>query len=560
MLIWLWSTHQTLVGDEWGYALRTATQPAHQYLLEPPPGKHLIAIPLLAYKAAFDVFGIDSYVPYRIGHIVLLLVCAVLFYALARRRIGDLLAVLPTTVLLFLGTSWEVVATPLRSPSLFAIAAGLGMLLVLERRDLRGDLAACALLAIGLASHSTALAFAGAALVLVLSRSTPERWKRIWVVALPLAAYAIWWVLAYDPGDTRSLGSTVVQLPAYLAKALGATLLATEGLLTHSEYGGIDIAGAPRAILALALVALLAGILIARVRRSRSITPFELALVVGLLVFWVATAFAPGPNRSPAESRYLYPDAVLFLLLLCELGRDFRLPSSLTRRVLVVIAALFAISIVGNLYELRVQERAIDNASDRIRAAFTSLALGSPPPRFNLATTLAGRFPASDLTPDLAPSALDTIFAKYGSPAYSPAELASRPQPVRVIADYVSLQLAGGELQPAGSPHSATAPAPREVGVFGGRWAATSRGCIALRPTAARAAGVLSPTGAGITLTAGAGPAVAVSVGRFADGVPVPVGSLGGGETATLRLPPSKGAPEWRIGVRTEQKVVACSA
>ncbi len=87
--ILMWSTHETLHGDEWGYANRTSVLPTSEYLFDPPPSKHLIAIPLLLYKAAFEGFGISSYVPYRLAHVALLLLCAGLFYALARRRIGD---------------------------------------------------------------------------------------------------------------------------------------------------------------------------------------------------------------------------------------------------------------------------------------------------------------------------------------------------------------------------------------------------------------------------------------------------------------------------------------
>ncbi len=170
-LTWAWSTELTLLDDEWDYAYRTSAQPMSEYVLDPPPMGHLIAVPLLLYKAAFDGFGISSFEPYRLAQIALLLLCAALFYALARRRIGDSLAVLPTGILLFLGSSWEVVATPLRSPSLIAIAAGLAMLLALERRDLKGDIAALAFLTLSVVSHSTSLAFAAAAAVLVLEPS-----------------------------------------------------------------------------------------------------------------------------------------------------------------------------------------------------------------------------------------------------------------------------------------------------------------------------------------------------------------------------------------------------
>jgi len=560
-LIWAWSTHQTLVGDEWGYAIRTATEPASQYLLQPPPGKHLIAIPLLGYKVAFDTFGIDSYVPYRVAHIVLLLLCAALFYALARRRVGDTLAVLPTAILLFCGTSWEVIATPLRMPSLVAIAAGLGMLLVLERRDLLGDVAACILLALSLASHSTGLAFAAAAVVLVLSRPAPERWRRLWVFAVPIAAYAVWWLLEFERGTSRSFGSVLLDLPAYLAKSLGATLLATTGLLTHAEYGGINISGAARAVLALALVALLAWVVITRLRRPATITPFAWAMVAALVVFWLATAFAPGLGRSPAESRYLYPDVLLFLLVLCEIGRDFKLPDALTPRVAIALVALFAISIAANLYQLRVQERAIDSASDRERAALTSLAFqaGSVPPQFSLADTLAGRFQGSDLITELAPPALARVFASYGSPAYSPTGLAARPQTTRITADYVSLQLAGGDLREVPRSPKPISPPPRPLGAIGGRWT-PAHGCIALRPSGGPATGLLSVAGAHVAITAGPGPAVPVRAGRFAEGVPVPIGSVPGGDAAVLELPVNDAAtPDWRIGVHAEQRVVACS-
>src|SRR3954451_7701824 len=200
VLIWTWSNGETLLGDEWGYALRIATEPASTYLLNPPAGKHLIAVPLLFYKAAFELWGISSDAPYQVAHIVLLLLCAGLFFVLARRRVGDLLAVMATSILLFLGPAREVVATPLRIPSLISAAAGLGMLLLLERRDLRGDIGACLLLTVSLASLSTGYAFAAAAVVLVLSRSTPERWRRACFFAIPIALYAVWWLLEFQTG------------------------------------------------------------------------------------------------------------------------------------------------------------------------------------------------------------------------------------------------------------------------------------------------------------------------------------------------------------------------
>ena len=83
----------------------------------------------------FEVFGIGSYLPYRLAAIILALLCAALFYSIARRRIGSLLALAPTILLLFLGSGWEELITGMRIPSLFAIASGLAAILLLERED-----------------------------------------------------------------------------------------------------------------------------------------------------------------------------------------------------------------------------------------------------------------------------------------------------------------------------------------------------------------------------------------------------------------------------------------
>ncbi len=163
------SRGQTLQGDEWDYAIRLSHQSLGHALFHPPPDKYLMPVPLLLYKGLFETFGISSYAPYRVVGIALVILCAGLFFVLARRRVGALLAVPPTILLLFFGSASEVVVTSLRIPSQIAIAAGLGMLVALDRRTLRGDVVACLLLGVSLLSHPEAAAFAAAAAVLVCS-------------------------------------------------------------------------------------------------------------------------------------------------------------------------------------------------------------------------------------------------------------------------------------------------------------------------------------------------------------------------------------------------------
>lgn len=560
-LIWSWSTHETLRGDEWSYAYRVSVLPTFEYTLQPPPGKHLIAIPLLLYKAAFEGVGIDSYTPYRLAHIALLLLCAGFFYALVRRRVGDALAVLPTAILLFLGSS--VVASPLLIPSLIATAAGLAMLLALERRDLRGDVAALFLLAISLASHSTSFAFAAAAAVLVLSRPAPERWRRSWVFALPILAYATWWLLEFDSPESRSLGSAIADAPAFIGESLVATLRAASGLGVDSSYLGIAIPNPIWVLLAAVLLALLGAVVVARVRRGGAISPFALAMTAALLTFWISINFAPGPERTAEGSKYLYPDVLMLLLLLCELGRDFELPRRLTTQAAVAILALFAISVAGNLYGLRTTKRELDNASDRQRGGLTSLALAGStvPPQFNLATALAGQFPGANQSEGLAIPALRRVLNDYGSPAYSLAELSSRPQPVRMTADQVLLRATGSELRTTNRLPASRNPAPRGLSAFGGKWTTASHGCIELRPGDTSVGGLFSPPVGRLVLAADSGPPVVVSAGLFADGAPTRIGSLPGDGRRVLDLPVTDGVPEqWRVGIQAQQPVLACSA
>ena len=47
-------------------------------------------VPLLLYSGLFETFGIGSYAPYRVVGIGLVILCAGLFFVLARRRVGAL--------------------------------------------------------------------------------------------------------------------------------------------------------------------------------------------------------------------------------------------------------------------------------------------------------------------------------------------------------------------------------------------------------------------------------------------------------------------------------------
>src|SRR5204862_3626223 len=96
--------------------------------------------------------GMNHYVPYRLLVIAGHLCCVGLLFGYVRRRVGDFLALLAAAVLLFLGPGSEDIIWPFQIAWLISIAAGLGALLLIDRGDRKGDVCACLLLGLSLAS------------------------------------------------------------------------------------------------------------------------------------------------------------------------------------------------------------------------------------------------------------------------------------------------------------------------------------------------------------------------------------------------------------------------
>src|SRR5437763_1730093 len=186
---------------------------------------HLMAVPLVVYKALFATFGAASYAPFRFVAIALYLLCAGLFFALTRERVGDAFALLASVVLLFLGTAWEQSLSAIGLILWISLAAGLGMLLALQARSRRRDVVACLLLGVSLASFSYGLAFAVAAAVKIVLEGAWRR--RAWVVLVPLALYGLW-LLAY--GRSGASLSNIAGAPVFVANSLGAALESRTGL------------------------------------------------------------------------------------------------------------------------------------------------------------------------------------------------------------------------------------------------------------------------------------------------------------------------------------------
>jgi hypothetical protein len=497
-------------------------------VIEPHAG-HLTATSNLVYKAILETVG-AHYVAFRvlIASCVLLTTC--LFYILVKRRIGALPALAPTLVLLFFGSSWQMIITGLGFNVVFSVAMGLGALLALERGDRIGDLLACGLLLVSVATLSIGLAFLVGVASSVLLGSDLRR--RSWIFLVPLALYAVWWLWAQsapEPAGTGASASNVPLIPIYIAESLAAVVGSLAGLSfdfsAQGDEGAVTQAGMVLAILATVALAL-------RIRQG-SVPRFLWVSLAIVLAFWTLSALARNELRPPGQIRYLYTGAVGVLLVAAAAASGTRF----SRAGVAILFAVSALSLATNLVLLR------DGASE-FRNAY------SAPLRANLAMVeLARDHIAPGFKPRAGVQALSVISLsateylaasdRYGSLAFSLPELAAQPEPIRQRADRTLARALRIGLEP-----SRPRPAVRQCEVIR---SASPGGAVAFP---------LPPGGA--TLAVRGDAPGKLTVGRFATAAPVDVGALQPARSATLRIPTDSSPTPWRASVTGPGAIRVC--
>jgi hypothetical protein len=435
-----WETRgQTFYSDEWGRLFfPSSDNDSFESLLRWRSG-HLVVVHVLLYKGLFGLFGADSYLPFRIIEALLVGVCGALFYALARVRARPWPCVFATLVLLFLGSAWEVTATPYGTVVLLPVAFGLAALVCLERFPRRGDALACLLLIAALASHSDGLAFLAGAAVLLILQSGRAFLARIWVVLVPGFLYVAW--LAWyrltvsgatpEPVQPHNLG----EVPSTVLSVFAAGLSAISGFFGSSGPGGVPFnleAG-------YLLVGLLAIAAVWRVRGGWPVPREIWVPVVFALTFWVLLGMVASSERTPTESRYIYPSAVFLLLILLESTRDIRPTLPI---VLLGVGALL-VSLVPNAVNLHEQARRIRAAAADERVALGTVELLRKEVPSDSLPYLARRKDVLSIGGEgfrVAPVTYFDAFDRYGSPAASAQQIASSSEQRRLTADRALLQ------------------------------------------------------------------------------------------------------------------------
>jgi len=530
--------------DEWRWVLNRQGGDLDTFL--EPHNEHLSLIPIAIYKVLFATAGLEHYGVYRAMVIAGHLTCAALAFVYMSRRVGGVAALCGTALLLFLGPGWQNIIWPFQIGWLISLMAGIAALLALDRGDRRGDVAASVLIGVSLASSGLGVAIALGALVEVAS--VRRRWRDLWIVAMPLAPYAVWW-LAYRPAGL--VRSNIDQTFDFTAEAAAGTLSALAGLAGSGVPTGVDALQWGRPLAVIALV----GLLWALGRRT-SVPPRVRALLTILLAFWVLTGLRRATYQDPDTSRYLYVGALFVLLILAELARGV----SVTQRIAVVLAVAVAAATLSNAGTVRDAGRYLRSQAEVARAdlAALELARNSLDPGY-----VAAHFPGAPFV-SLRAGPYLAAASDYGSPAYSLAELIAAPEPARRVADAELVRIHGvGPRAARSAPAPALGASPEPLAVVGGT-TTERRGCLQFRPAPVRAADApptleLTVPRAGLLIRTSGAPAQ-VDVRRLAaDYSSVTPNTVMPSAAATLRIPSDSAPQPWRARISPQERVSVCA-
>jgi hypothetical protein len=522
VLLYIKGNGMTFYFDEWDFVLRRHRDTAGVFL--EPHNEHFSLVPVIVYKILFATAGLDHYEPYRIVALVLHVTIAALLFVWVRRRAGDVIALAGATLLLFLGAGFEDVLWPFQIGFLFALAAGLGAFLLLERDTRVADAAAMVLLGVSLASASLGIPIALGAGTYLLVR--PARRGRLWVVVVPLVLYGVWYA---DYGKSALKGKNVTAAPPYTADEVAGAVGGVVGLAV--EWGRV---------LAAAAVAGLA-VHISRLREwSRSFT----MVLTTALAFWVLTALARAHLNEATSSRYLYAGGLFVLLIAAEVvrGRVF------SKRELWAVAAVTALAALSGMNMFKKGADGFRYTDQIVRAEITPLEIGGAhmSPLFAPDPAKAPQVVVRDYLPAIADIG--------SSPAYSESQLARVDETHRRLADNVFVRGYALALVPGARPARGAAPAPlpRPRARTGRRGS-----CVTARPRVLGATVTVSlrvPPG-GMSLQA---PGASVTLRRFASGFGGATPLSGGATRAVLRIPRDRSARPWYAQVADARSVRAC--
>lgn len=493
-----------------------------------PHNEHIVVFPVLIELSFLHVFGMDTARPEYVLLALSLAAVAGLLYVYVQRRLGPWPALFAAVLVICLGPAWEVLLWPFQIGYTGSVLFGLGTLLALERGDRRGDLLACVSLVLAMGFSSLGIPFLAGAAVAILLGDRERRLSRAYVVAIPALLFAAWYVGWGHEAESHLSLRNVAASPRFVADTVAVALGSLFGLGANPT--GLSSEPVWGRAMLIALIVVLAF----RQLRRPGVDPGLWPVAAAAAANWFLTAFNQFPGREPVASRYQYASAIFILLILANLLRGERWPA----RILVVGAAVVALAIGPNLVVLKEGRDLLKVQSVYTRAdtAAIEVARGTVDPDFELTPEVAGT-----------PSLVNVYAGKYleavdefGSPAYTPAELAAAPAGARRQADIVLSQAL-----------------PISIETQLGSYArGNAENCVVVAP----GAGSDVPVGFGATrIEVAPGEPADFALRRFQSGeFPVATEGAPGRSTTIMRIPRDTVARPWHLQVTAEQQVRVC--
>ncbi len=517
----------TFFQDTWDFLMNRRDLTVDNLLR--PHNEHIVLIPVSIELFFLHVFGMSSALPEYLLLIAMLLVSAVLFFVYARRRVGPWLALMGTALLLFVGPAWQDLLWPFELVFTGSILFGIAMLLALDREDTIGDALGCVFLTIAGAFSSLGIAFMAAAAVHLFVNRQERGLRRVWFVAIPVLLFGLWYLgWGHDAESHMSLRN-VLDSPRYVMEGMAVSL---ESLLGLSQA---PIEGTPETVLGWGeplLLGVIALVVFQQIRHPGFSRGFW-AVLAATATNWFLTAFNYIPGREPSTGRYIYAAAIFTLLLAVELLRDVRF----SRKAMVIMGAVTVAAVASNIHFFKDGSDWLKNQSVLTKADLAGIEISRShvAPEFELSPAIAGT-----------PSLIDVFAGKYleaeadfGSPAYTPQELAEAPEPGRAAADVVLSQAL-----PLETVTSSGTEKPGQGCVLGGGPGGPED--TTLRPGVAKI--LVEP-----------GPRVSFTLARFAQGeYPVKTMGAAGDSTTLLTIPRDGSTVPWRVRIESQQAVYVC--
>jgi hypothetical protein len=508
-------------GDELQLFTFTSWSPGS--LLTPQNG-HLIVVSRLLGHATLSLFG--DYSVFRGISIACVLGACGMFFAYARRRVGGELALAATLPLLFLGSGWEILLFPIGALQLgIAIASGIGALLLAEDGGGWRLAGACALLVVSVASFTIGLCFVLAVAVRLVLEDRANAMRRAWIVVVPALLWLAWWVWSRKFHQDSPVLANVLLAPLTAAAELGDVAGSLTGLIRSFDFSpGL----APQPVRTLdwspLLAAGAAAGLYVLARRARPDWRRVAPAAITLASYWIFLALASQAHRPPDASRYMFPGAVLVLLLTVEVGRGVRAG----RTALAVIGGVLALTIVSNVAIMRDAGTFFRDYTRIARTDLGMIDLAGPAVRPDFAPSAEVPEATSSFLPVYAKSYLRGA-AEFGQLGFSPGQVAAEDEASRESADVVLSTALGLTLSPGTPPGLSDCRRVTGEADIGG-------GGIWIRPKEA----------------------ATLKLARFGDSPAVDLGQLAAGRPSFVAIAPDSYPRPWRAYVASSAPARVC--